>query len=516
MTSDNQAADAVAELKALGPDGRLARSDLPYAEVLRRATDYLGPFESLPRNLQLHLIRLYREDEELRTLARGAVSYGLAYSGALLSRALYGAERLAARVESRTAAPWNGTAARARTLLRRTARQSARVPFLLRRWVRHFGALLRLRFGRCDLLTLLQADGFDPRPLGFEYLQGLQQIRGCESVLKRAHSQVTHSLLVGLDFVKSGGTYWFLEANWNPSLMDERLALYEPDRDPWVNNVLAAATARGFRRVVVYGYRPFSPGHAAALVAAGTRLGVRVEIVDDLFSRPHAAHARALWMENGAAHDAFVVRAKGYDVLFDRAILSKRQTRRIVETAGIDWPAAGAALPRLIPPGAEAANYRPDSRYPNIVAKRDGLDRGAGVSFYKLPQVPEALRREADYFEEYQVPDPCPCKIVRGEPVPLTDGTERAWKIRSFALLTPEGVDYLSSIKVISGLQVPPQLPDGKVARKNIYLVTVNEGGFYSAVSETEDAEFRRVSNALGGALLQWLQRKYSADDAVH
>ena len=516
MISETQAAETVAALKSIRPDGRLGRPDLPYAEALRCPAEYLGPFESLPGNLQAYLVRLYGEDEEVRTLARGPLSQSLACSGALLSRALYGAERIAARVESRVPRPWSAGAARLRTLLRRTARQSAQLPFLLRCWLHHVGGRLRWWFGSCDLATLLRASGFDLRLLGFEYIEGLRQIRGCESVAKRAHTQVTYSLLLGLDFVKSGGVYWFLEANWNPSLMDERLSLYEPGQDPWVNNLLSCAVRRGFQRVVVYGYRPFSPRHAAALTIAGDRLGVQVEIVDDLFSSPHAHHQRALLMENGTVHGAFIVRAKGFDVLFDRAILSKQQTRRVVEQSHIDWAGVGVALPGLIAAGAAAPNYEPASRYPNIVAKVDGLDRGAGVSFYKLPQIPAALSREADYFEEYRVPDACPFKLVRGQRVPLTDGTERAWKVRSFALLAPEGVEYLSTIKVISGLPVTEQLPDGKVARKNIYLVTVNEGGFYSAVTADEDAEYRRVVNAVGGALLAWFKRKYSGNETVH
>jgi hypothetical protein len=512
VTADERAAEAVAILKSLGADGRIARPELPYDEILRRPEQYLGPFASLPATLRASLLRLYREEEEVRTLARGPLSQSLAYAGAFLSRTLYQAERLMARAETMGGRLGAGAGA-LRKRLRRTARRSARVPFRVRGWLHHMNSRLQWHLGRRDLATVLCANQFDMRPLGYAYLEGLQQVPGCEAVSKPAHAPLTYSLLVGFDFVKSGGTYWFLEANWNPSLMDERLALYEADQDPWVNNLLGCATARGYRRVVVYGYRPFSPGHAATLVAAGARRGIDVEIIDDLFSSRHAAHQRALLMHNGASLPAFVVRAKGYDVLFDRAILSKRQTRQIVEHAAIDWASAGAALPGLIGRGAATPNYESGSRYPNIVAKRDGVDRGAGVWFYKLPRTPEMPAQAVDYFEEYRVPDPCAAKLIRGVETPLAAGDARAWKIRSFALLTPEGVEYLSSIKVISGLSIPPRLPDGEVACKNIYLVTVNEGGFYSAVTAAEDAECRRAVIALGDALLGWMRLKYAADD---
>jgi hypothetical protein len=120
-----------------------------------------------------------------------------------------------------------------------------------------------------------------------------------------------------------------------------------------------------------------------------------------------------------------------------------------------------------------------------------------------------------DYFEEYRVPDPCPYRIVRGQRLPLPS-TAGAWKIRSYALLTPEGVEYLSSIKVISGLPIPERLPDGKVARKSIYLATINEGGVYSAVTADEDEVYGRVVGAIGDVLLDWLRWKHAADFERH
>jgi hypothetical protein len=217
-------------------------------------------------------------------------------------------------------------------------------------------------------------------------------------------------------------------------------------------------------------------------------------------------------MENGTVDGALVVRAKGFGVLFDRALLSKRQTRRIVEGSEIDWRNAGVALPRLCPPGAEAPNYRPDSRYPNIVAKLDGLDRGAGVTFYKVPRVPQVLDGEVDYFEEYRIPDPCSFRVAEGRSLPLSDESGRAWKIRSYALLAPDNVEYLSSIKVISGRVAPAELADGKVDERNIYLATINEGGVYSACTADEEAACARAAQAIGQALLTWLKQKYAAD----
>jgi hypothetical protein len=512
MDTDVRTAAAVAALRAIPADGRLASAELPYSRVLSDPERHLGPFRALPPYLRAHLVRLFREDEEVRTLAAGAVSSAAAAAGAALSRLLYGAERLVGRTAARASGAWRARYDRLRIRLRIVARRSAHLPFALRRGVRRVSARLQLRRGRCDLGAVLRAEGFDTRPLGFSYLEGIPQVPGCATVLRRA--EMSCVLLIGLDFIRSGGVCWFLEGNCNPALMDARLALYTPGDDPWVNALLGCARARGFGRLVVYGYRPFAQGHAAALMAGGRRMGVEVVIVDDLFAARVRGHRRAWLIDERVAAGALVVRAKTFDVLFDRALLSKQQTRQIVEPFADTLQGAGVVLPRLLLPGSAVADYQPTSPYPTAVAKVDGLDRGAGVSFYKLPSVPPAGATAADYFEEYRVPDPCPFRIIAGKRLPLPHAA-RAWKVRSYALLTPEGVEYLSSIKVIAGKPIPPQLAEGVVAEKNIYLATINEGGMYSAVGVEEDETYRRAVAAVGGALLAWVSRKYATDAPV-
>lgn len=506
MQTDQEIAAAVAALKALPADGHLARTDLAVAAVLRDPDRYLGPFKALPAHLRAYLVRLYADDEEVRALATGHLSAGLLHTGARLSRTLYRLERLVGRRAARIGA-WQVRRARLREWLRRMARQSTHLPFVLRRRLRQVRARLAAHTGRRDLATVLHAAGFDLRSLGFSYLEDLPQHQGCAAVLRTGSMDC--ALLVGFDFVCSGGVHWFLEANCNPALMDARLTLYPADADPWVENLLRCAAAHGFHRLSVYGYRPFSRGHADALVAAGRRRGMDVVIVDDLFSAPVPGHRCGWLIDESQTAGTFVVRAKTFDVLVDRAVLSKRQTRRILEPHAEMLAKGGVALPRLFTPGSPIPTYQAEAPFPTVVAKVDGLDRGAGVSFYKLPSIPVALADRADYFEEYRVPDPCLSRTVRGRRLPLEEAGPRAWKVRSYALLTPDGVEYLSSIKVISGRPVPARLPDGPVAQKNIYLATVNEGGMYSAVTVEEDDGYRRAVAVVGDALLHWLWRKY-------
>ena len=512
---DPHAAETAAALKSLAADGSVARPDLPYHDVLLRPAAELGPFDSLSASAQAYLRRFCREEDAVRALADGRLSAALVQCGASVSRVLYAAERAAARLGARAPRPWQPPAERVRQALRRTARKSTHLPFVLRRWAHREVARLRLRAGRRDLATILRARGFDHRQLAFEYLAGLEQLPGCISVLHRPQARVTYAVLMGLDFVRSGDRLWFLEANCNPVLMDARLALHAEADDPWVNNLLGCVRRRGYRRLVVYGYRPFRHGHTLALQAAAQRAGIQVDVFDDIFFRRHPGHARAWLMQNGVA-DAFVLRAKTFDVLFDRAILSKRQTRDIVTRAGVDWSAAGLAMPPVLTSGAPAPNYDPAGRFPNIVGKREDLDRGAGVSFYKLPRVPDLAAEGVDYFEEYRVPDPCRQRVVRGEQIALPPAAQGAWKIRSYAVLTPDGIEYLSSIKVISGLPIPERLPDGKVTRKSIFLATINEGGVYSAVTAAEDEEYQRAVAAVGDALLGWVKFKFEPDFNRH
>jgi hypothetical protein len=513
VISDSRATEAVAALKALDAQGAVSNPNLSYSEVLRAPARHLGAFDALPGPLQEQLREFCRREEEIRTLARGRLSQALVLAGAALSRTLYGAERLVARAQRRASGPWRLRVERLRQLLRRTARQSTHLPFIVRRALHRTGAWLRFRAGRRDLATVLGAEGFDDRPLAYGYVEGLRQLPGCVSVSARAQPAV-HSQLFGLDFVQSAGINWFLEANCNPVLMNARIALYERGDDPWVNNLLRCVTARGLRRLVVYGYRPFSHPHGVVLAEAGRRLGIDVEIRDDIFFRRHPGHGRA-WLMDDRQGDAFVVRAKAFDVLFDRAILSKQRTREIVDRASAECASAGVQLPPRLTPGHVAPHYEKDGRFPNIVGKRDDLDRGTGIAFYKLPRVPEGLEQTAHHFEEYRIPDACPFRVVRNQRVSVEGDMPRAWKIRSYALLTPEGVEYLSSIKVISGVPVPAQLADGEVARKSIYLATINEGGVYSAVTAAEDEVYRRAVTAVGSVLLQWLRRKYAGDLAA-
>jgi len=510
VNSDPKWTAAVAALRSLTADGPLPQAGLPYSEVLQQARRHLGPFASLPDGLRRQLVHSYQDDEALRTLTDGWWSRRLIDCGGVVGRLFYGTERSIAKLMAPAPRTWHARIEALRRRLRRRARQSTHLPFRARRGLARVAARMRTRLGRPRLGTMLRAADFDLRRLGFDYLEELRQVPGCASVLRQ--SRTTCTQLIGLDFIASGGVLWFLEGNGNPALMDARLALYPEGQDPWVAGIIDAATRRGFRRVLVYGYRPFSPGHAAALEAGGRAGGVDVSIVDDIFSVQHDAHPRAWLIDSRHAGGAFVVRAKTFDVLFDRALLSKRQTRSIVASRADVLQAAGVGLAHWLAPGEEVPQYQPASPYPTLVAKIDGLDRGAGVSFYKLRRFSDELAAHADYCEMYHVPDPCRFRVVRGRREELPDIGARAWKIRSYALLTPEGVEYLSSIKVISGRPVPDTLAEGPVAEKNIYLATINEGGVYSAVTDEEDRTYQRASEAVGSVLLEWLSRKYGAD----
>src|SRR5262249_55631385 len=140
----------VAALKAVTP-GAVLDSRLAYAEVLSAPERHLGSFDALPAPLQQQLREFCREEEEIRTLARGRLSHTLVLGGAVLSRALYWSEHCAARLQSRTSGPWRARTERLRQFLRRTARQSTHVAFVARRALHRGGAWVRLRTGGRDL-----------------------------------------------------------------------------------------------------------------------------------------------------------------------------------------------------------------------------------------------------------------------------------------------------------------------------------------------------------------------------
>lgn len=481
---------------------------LPYARVLEDAAAYLGPFETLPAGLQDTLRELHRHDEELRTLATGATSAVLVAAGAVLSRSIFQVNQWLGRlagIPGERGVPW---LAPVRRNLRTAGRQPSNWAHVGRRALHDLHHRLRLTIGANDMRTLIGASGVDVREIGYRYPQRLDYVPGCEAAYNDAARNTLYTLLLGLDFIESDKKLWFLEMNLNPALADKRLDLYAGE-DPLICGLLAFAQESGYRRVVAYGHRPFSVAHGRKLQHEGARRGMAVEIVDDYFWPSSDGHRRALVMEPDRLRDSMVIRVRYLDTVSDLAILSKQRT---LELVGRHNAVADAAHRIPVPPGvafgADAPHYRSDSRWPNVVGKVDELDRGMGVFFYKTPNVPLELRAKLDYVETYKIPDPLEYRIYRGQRESLAGG-QRASKLRCYVLVTPFGTRYLSSIRVMSPMEVPSTLPDGLVERKQIYLATVQEGAFYGAVDGPDDTACCEMATRVGEVLRRWLNEKY-------
>ncbi len=485
---------------------------LPFDTVLREPTRYLGPFDKLPAELRDSLRKLHRADEEVRTLAAGTTSAALAGVAAVLSRPVFRVNQWVGTLAVSLGPTGEARLAPVRRTLRTIGRQPIKWTYNGRRALHRMACRLRHALGANDLGTILETRRFDVGELGHDYLCGLDYVRGCEAVFQDAVRNTLYTLLLGVDFIQSDGQYWFLEINWNPTLVDERMDLYEGE-DPFMEGVLSFVQASGYRRMMVYGHRPFPVIHGRVLQAEGRRRGIAVEVVDDYFSARSDGHRRSLLMEPARLADTFVLRARGFDSVSDRAILSKQRSLEVMRqhnaTTGVKDT---VLLPKRVPFGAAASSYQADSRWPNIVGKIDMWDRGVGVFFYKTPSVPLDLKTKLDYVEEYKVPDPVAYRLCRGKREPIQGG-HRASKLRCFVLISPFATTYLSSIRVVSGLEVPPTLSDGLVQRKQIYLATVNEGGFYSAVDGQDDVLCRTMASRVGEVVRHWLVDKYVSSD---
>jgi hypothetical protein len=502
-------ARAAAALRRVASARDPVAPELPYAELLRDPGRWLGPFDALPVGLQDALRALHREDEAQRTLAAGALSTLLAGAGAAGSRPLLTLSRWLARASAPLGPRWRRRVQPVRRTLRTLARQPIQWAYRERRALHQRACRVRGALGAADLRTVLGAQGVDFDRLAHGYLHGLAPLPECRAIGSDRPRHTLYTLLLGVDFVKSGGEYWFLEANVNPTLSDARFALYD-DGDPFVDGIFAFTDAHGYRRLAIYGFRPFPLAHARAFEAAGRRRGIAVEVVDDLFSARFDRHRRARVMEPARLADTLVIRARHFDTTSDRMIFLKQRTLEIVERAGANGAApVPIPVPRRFAFGAEAPAYDAASPWPNLVGKIETLDRGVGVFFYKLPRIAAELAQTVDFIEEYKVPDPVEYRLCRGKRERLQLG-RRASKFRSFLLLWPGGVEYLSSIHVVSGLDAPTELPPGPVRDNQIYLATITQGGFYSAVDEHEDAQCRRMASAVGEIVRQWLLKKYA------
>jgi len=327
----------------------------------------------------------------------------------------------------------------------------------------------------------------------------------------RASNRMVVSLL-GFDFLRSADRMVFLEANLNPSLRQARAELYRGD-DPMWSSLLGFCREHGLTRVVVYGYRPFSPSHRVSLQRQAEDSGVQVRFVDDVFACGPHVRERGYFMDDRHAN-TLIVRAKCYRTLWDAVITNKRLTHD-----AMTWYNADAALadrvpiPRVLDARSAGGSYDPGSIFPNLVLKEANADRGHGIHFFKGPRLPQ-LESDDVLVQEFVPPETADARIVRDEEELITvRGAAHVRIFRTHALLTPLGPVHLSGHSVTSVDTLPTTpLPDGFVDAPARFMANFSAGARYGQLRPHEEAWCRDASLRAAQAFQRWVGVKYRVD----
>jgi hypothetical protein len=316
--------------------------------------------------------------------------------------------------------------------------------------------------------------------------------------------------LAGCDFLRSGSDMVFLEVNLDPALRPARAAIYEGDDPMWVR-LVDFCRAHGLRRIVVYGYRPFSPTHRETLARQAAPAGIQVRVIDDLLAAGPHARERAYFMDDAGA-DSLIVRAKYFRTHFDAAVKDKRLSQQVVEWYNARVaPAARVRIPRLLSAAEVAARYDAQSRFPTVAVKEAFADRGHGIHFFKGPSVPPLGVPRDLLVQEFVEPDTADRRVVRGrEEIVSVPGARHVRIFRMHGLLTHAGPVYLSGHTVTSFEPLPDApLADGFVRDASRFMANFSAGAGYGQLGATEDAWCRAACEGALAAFQAWVQVKY-------
>ncbi len=316
---------------------------------------------------------------------------------------------------------------------------------------------------------------------------------------------------LGVDLIRSGGTYWVLELNLRTGLASRR-QMYHAEVDPMVSGVVEFARSHGLRRLVVL-RGEWPPGYPEDFRTAGIRAGVDAVAVDTRGTGGGAQHRMVALPDPLQTRTLYVVFSTRHTAI-DHFVHDKGCTTGwLAEYLPDDAVPPVRSIPtssRPFVPGEPTG-----ASWPDLVVKLASWDRGEFVRFVKL-------RPGGDLLGELGMEGPtdwpgvlgmgiwkrtCAWALARDRILyqpfvpPSLSPSGRPERFRLHMLVTPLGSAFLSAHTVQSACALPEELPVGPVEDPRPFLVSHGKGGRYEPSDAATDADLRWVAVAVGKAL---------------
>lgn len=476
----------------------------PLALAGRDPEELMGRFEDLPPQGQAALVAAIENDESWRLRGHTLGNWHVRLVRWLRSRTI---RRAAGRLGQLAAlalqvGPSRGIYALHRAVLTYTWKHAA--------WP--------------TLDSFLRGAGIEPWRLSICYARPLSQSPQYRGFWHDPNRNFTVGSMLGIDFISAPEGCWFVEANLDAGLENDRTRLYE--RDPFVCNLFRSARDGGYRQLVIMaGNSSIEDLMAQQCEEMSRALGIPVRIVEDAF-RP-SRFEYSCGIPEIKARDTLVVRINYYrsnlDHLFQHKAASYRALQRYKEQTGDP--------DLLLPPTSldpAVADYAPQEAFPNVVFKFPERDHGKGVFFLKASSPEHARLLAAESVRNIQHPDLTSrlyaaiddhtALFQRYVPSHLLEG-RRLYKVRAHVLVTPTGSRFLSSHRVVSTYPVPETLPIGVVRDPAPYVVNFHTGARYHLIPSEEEERVAKatlaVARGLSAAVVHGYRTSYESSDAV-
>ena len=492
------------QLGALDEQGRLEAGS---ARVLRQVVpqslkklvkengpeQLLGPFDSLPQATQRAIVRAIEATDRWEM-----AGHQLGNWHATLTRLLHKLRHNLPR--SMCLARRLGTVAA--TILQNGP---ARGGYKLYRW--QLG--LRGEYAaRPTLAALLEATGLNVKQLAVCYARGIRQPETYRSLWHDPAQHNTVGVVLGIDLLPSADGYWFVESNLDCALRLERTALYS--QDPFVSHLLDFASTQGYRHLVILAG---NSSQIDALMAKQYEDGaaarkLKLTLIEDVYLT-YSDQVRSFGIPPFQHDKTLVVRIKYYHTSLDYVLQHKWASNYVLQK----YKAFSAEPMLLLPPVGHApllGNGSLDEPFPNLVYKFPERDSGSGVIFFKAKSPSHARSLLAEARSLFRPKDlggrlfalqDDPNGLYQPYIRPLLLDGRRLYIVRSHILITPNGMQFLSAHRVVSGSTIPEHLPIGVVKDPRPYLVNYSLGAKYELVPPAEEEGVKAATFAAAKGL---------------
>jgi len=339
--------------------------------------------------------------------------------------------------------------------------------------------------------------------LTYDYIEKTPMDTATGAVWRKPEEVAESVMLLGFDFISSGGRLYFIEANFNAGFGRERLAIYGNGQDPVGKTLIAYASAQGIANIRIYGHNEssyYNPETELTWRNIAKNENIKLEVIDDIFSGSLCSRKKKLVPELSERTLNVLVRTPLNAALI-KLIAEKGNLEDFFKTEEL-WPHEDCVSMPSIFNGGTIANGSNDPRFPKIIIKQKTKDDAEGIVLLNSFEAPDEFKRDDYIISQFLAPD-----LIRID----TDGkiSEFVYKIRSIIIMTVNGPVYLGSYILRSATPVPDCLPEGVVEDISPFIANYSYGGFYQDVTKKEDQACRDASLAVGNGIDQFIKRKY-------